>query len=199
MAVALPIPPTRAVGVPRLFPEPKDLRQTITGGAVQRISRIGTRFMVSVNLTGLLAAGCGATWHARLLRARGETAVMRVPQPGLEIGNPGSDVKVYGGGQAGSRLSVHQMTPGYTVRENQLFHLFINGRHYLHQVTAAAVVSGQGRALLDIAPPLRVTPPDGAHVNFTDVNIEGWVVGFEPKRGGIARVLAVSFDIEEAE
>lgn len=197
MPVQLPSDPAPRRMTPRLISHGGDLRPSL-GGAVQRIGRVGSRFAVEFEFPPMKAE-LGRPFVSRLLRCERDTARMSLRQPGLVIGNPGGDVQVDGAGQAGSRLALRNMTPGYAVRDGQFFHLFVAERHYLHMVTAGAVASPLGKVLLDIAPMLRIRPADGAHANFTDVTVGGWIQGREtPWTIELGEIFGLGFTIEEA-
>lgn len=196
MPVVLPQLPRGAVATPRLISFGGDLTPTL-GGPVQRIVRVGSRYAIDVEMP-TLDGQCARDWISALIDCEREIAVLRFPQPGLEIGNPGAPV-VNGGGQAGSRLSVRGFSANYPVRNAQFFTMDHQGRRYLHKARAANA-SGTGVALLDIAPMLRVIPFDSVALNFAAPTIEGWVKGPETAWSvGRRFTKGLSFTITEAE
>ena len=92
-----------------------------------------------------------------------------------EVGTPG-DARMNGGGQSGSVIVLRGMTPGYVVRDGQAFSIIHGGRRYLHISRSYQLVNGAGVVILPMAPMLRVSPADGAIVEFFP-KIEGLLEG----------------------
>ena len=175
MAIELPQPrlPNRAV--PKLLDWGADQKAPM-GGAYQRLNRLGNRFALENTYPRLKPEPDGRILASRLRRAKTEGALFPVPQPGLEIGNPGAPV-VNGAGQAGLALLLRGFTAGYTVREGQFFSIIHGGRRYLHCAEGDAVANEAGGIVLGLYPMLRVRPSDGALCEFARPMIEGIVSG----------------------
>ena len=88
----------------------------------------------------------------------------------------GSKKSITGGGQSGSVIVLRGMTPGYVVRDGQAFSIIHGGRRYLHISRSYQLVNGAGVVILPMAPMLRVSPADGAIVEFFP-KIEGLLEG----------------------
>ncbi len=99
-----------------------------------------------------------------------------MPQPGLDIGNPGAPV-VNGSGQAGLALMLRGFAAGYVVREGQFFSIIHGGRRYLHCAESDATANFSGGLILGLYPMLRIKPLDGAVCEFAKPYIEGIVAG----------------------
>jgi hypothetical protein len=199
MAIALPSTPLPNQAVPslRVF---GGVIEPPTGGEAQNIVRVGTRFAVNVTMPRLKPEPDGRIWTAALVSARaaGSRVTMPFPQPGLDIGSPGS-AAVNGGGQLGNILQLLGMTVGYVVRRGQFLSIATGGRNYLHMATADTTVDGSGHVALPIAPMLRVSPTNSASVNFAAPVIEGNLEGSEQSWTLVrARTIGIQFTIAEA-
>lgn len=166
------------------------------GGADQRLNRLGNRWRMTVTLARLTAAEADA-WAVDLARGLRTGVRMRVPEPGMPSGSPGT-VLVAGAGQAGSTLSVDGGTVGHVIRKGKWLSILTGGRRYLHKVAAPLQLGTGGAGTIEIEPLLRVTPADNAVVELAVPIIEGLI---EPVPWSIdVRRIAegVSFTIREA-
>jgi hypothetical protein len=199
MTIALPSTPLPNQAVPRLRvwggPIGGDL-----GGEMQNIILPGTRFALDVTMPRMKPEPDGRIWPAALCaaRARGSSVTMPFPQPGLDVGTPGSAV-VNGASQLGSTLALSGMTAGYVIRQGQFLSIYTGGRHYLHQASADTIVAGGGTVSLPITPMLRKSPANGAAVEFAAPVIEGFLEGNEQAWTMVrARTIGIQFTIAEA-
>lgn len=175
MAVELPQPRLPQKAVPQYLDYGADQKAPM-GGAYQRLNRLGNRFALQITYPRLKPEPDGRILASRLRRAKTEGALFPVPQPGLDLGSPGSPV-VNGAGQMGSSLTLRNFAPGYTVREGQFFSIIHGGRRYLHCAAADATSTGGGNITLTLYPMLRIRPADGAICEFAKPYIEGIVAG----------------------
>ena len=141
----------------------------------------------------------GRLWTAALLDGLDSGALVscRFPQPGFITGGPGPAV-IDGTGQAGSILSVRGMTPGYSIRRRQFFHIEHGGLTYLHRATANVMVGSDGKVAISIAPMLRFPPDDADVCEFDQPMITGKLAG--DAKGWtmvIAKIEGLSFTISE--
>ncbi len=60
------------------------------------------------------------------------------------------------------------------VAQGRFFSVAVSGRNYLYHVTAAATADGSGHATLSISPKIRAAMADGASLNFSAPQIEGF-------------------------
>lgn len=146
------------------------------GGPAQRLDWPGTRFALVLTFTRLRPEPDARVLGAALRRAKQEGALYPVPQPGLDIGNPGAPV-VDGNGQQGSTLTCRGFAPGYGFRDGQFFSIIYGGQRYLHHVAEDIGADGDGRSSFTIFPMLRISPNDGATVEFAQPMIEGRIAG----------------------
>lgn len=174
--VTLPALPKGAKINARLIRFGSDLTPTL-GGPVQRVSRLGSRFALDVELPPLLAADARA-WVAARLKAEAENATVRLTWPQVApVVPPFGTVQVDGAGQTGARLAVKGMVPGGGCALGLFFSFADATRHYLHATTENAVASGAGTALYSVAPLLRASPGNNVALNFTAPTIEGLLDG----------------------
>ncbi len=145
------------------------------GGPVQTIDRLGTRFALDVTVPLQYAEPDGRIWSARLMQAKLYGALFAFGQDGLDIGAPGSPV-VNGDTSGGTTLYLRSATPGYVFREGQFLSL-VQGRRYLHNVTADTVVAGDGTVTLPILPMLRIGFSDGNLAEVAAPKIQGSLSG----------------------
>ncbi|MDX3884024.1 MAG: hypothetical protein QHC65_06355 [Sphingomonas sp.] len=175
MSIMLPDAPGIRGAVPSLL----DFGGVLTpplGGAAQKLNRTGDRHKILVRLPPMRSEPKGRIYAARLRHAQREGAIIRFPQDGLIIGNPGAPV-VDGAGQAGMVLNLRGFTAGYVVREGQFFSIIHGGRRYLYAARADMAAGEDGKMALPILPMLRVSPSDGAVCEFAAPMIEGFLDG----------------------
>lgn len=171
MTITLPTSPLAASAKPRLVSNAVQT-QPIVGGVVQRKGRLGTRWALDVTLPPMRYATAMA-WMADLAASETQEVVLTWPQPPAVVGVIGAPV-VNGGGQSGSSLAVRAASAGYAFKKGLFFSIVEGGRRYLHQVAAAVTANGAGVATLSVTPMLRVSPADGATLEFTTPKIQGW-------------------------
>lgn len=198
MSILLPASPLPKEATPRLL----DFGAVLTppsGGAAQKLNRLGNRHSISVQTPNLMPEPHGRIWASKLRQALREGAVMPFPQPGLIIGTPGAPT-VDGAGQAGSFLAIKGGAPGYVVRDGQFLSVIIGGRRYLYACTTDTTLNGSGNATLPITPMLRISPPNNAIVELTQPMIEGFLSGNAAEwTHVIARTRGLTFTITEIE
>lgn len=139
------------------------------GGAEQDLARKGSRYEIAYVLDEM-------DWLEAMdwadLLVEGQTVVIGVPQPGLDLGAPGATV-ADGAGQAGSFLALRNMTPAYAVRRGQFFsHIAADGQRFLYRARAQAVADGAGDIVIPLSEMLRRTTADGDVIDF-DPKVEG--------------------------
>lgn len=166
------------------------------GGPVQRINRNGNRFAIAVQLPPMKPIDARA-WLAALNLGVQQGVRWRLRQVELQPGSPGN-VRVNGGGQAGSMLSVAGANPNYPFRLGQFFTLVHGGQRYLHQLAAPTNASSTGTATLTIVPPLRIEPAADDLLEIGQPIVEGLLAdnGFEWSIDR-ARLAGISFTILE--
>lgn len=168
-----------------------------TFGVDQRVSRMGDRWAMDVQMPPMPYGDTALRWVARLSRARGDVVRMRVPQPGLDLRGRSGDVLVKGAGQAGTSLLVDGGREAYPVREGQWVSITTGGRSYLHLVAADALFDSAGEATLTLDPMLRVSPADNSPVEIEEPVIEGFLEAGQEWTVDVARHVGLSFTIRE--
>jgi hypothetical protein len=192
MPLTLPTSPAPAQFALELVTARNELSPAF-GGPVQRLNRKGSRWRATVSLPAMTYAEAMA-WTD--LRVEADTVVLDVPQPGLEIGSPGTPL-VKGSGQLGASLLIDGLTVGYVIRKGQFLSVVTGSQRYLYQATAAATANGSGEATVAIRPMLRVSPADNAVVEIAAPKIEGFVRTPPSFDVNPAFHVVLGFDIEE--
>ncbi|MBU6167123.1 MAG: hypothetical protein KGQ52_13495 [Alphaproteobacteria bacterium] len=195
MPITLPIPRQPQRATPRLM----NMGAWQSGGADQFVERLGTRWALDVVLPSLKPEPDGRIFGAALARAHaaGDSAIWPWPQPGLELGTPGTPL-VNGAGQAGRTLVCDGFTAGFVMRAGRFFNVIISGRRYLYQMAADATANGSGGVSLPLTTMLRAPPGDNAVIDVATPVIEGRLKGHAAQWTLAAyRTAPISFSIEE--
>lgn len=197
MPVALPSWPLPASTTMRQMVFGNDLTPTM-GGPTMRIQHLGSRFSMEVAMP-MMSYDDARVWISKFLQAEGDTVLMNVPQPGLDIGNPGSPV-VDGAGQLGMFLNVRGLTPGYVLRTGQFFSLVESGQRFLYCLLEDAIADAQGKARIYFWSMMRRQPQDGDVLEIAQPKIEGFAAkgGFEWSIDA-AQHTGLEFKIDERE
>jgi hypothetical protein len=177
MTVFLPVNPEAAEAEPRYVGFGGEMRSS-KGGPSLLLNWPGDRWALDVQTPPMLYGSLGRVWVSRLVQGKTDTVAMRFPQPGYDVGLPGSPV-VDGAGQSGQTLDVRGLSPLYLVHEGQFFSIIVGGQRYLYNSAADVVSSETGTAALIIRPMIRKIPPDGAVVELAQPIIEGHLQGRE--------------------
>lgn len=176
MSVLIPLPRNPRSATLRYLDYGADQKSPV-GGAFQRLNRVGNRFAIDISYPSL-DPNAARVLASALRRAKTEGALFPVLQPGLDIGSPGTP-RINGAGQLGSTLALKGMTPGYVVRDGQMFSAIISGRRYLYSASAVATADGSGNILVSLHPLQRIATTDNAVVEFAKPYIEGVLQGEE--------------------
>lgn len=167
------------------------------GAEVQRLDRMGNRFLISVTMPPAPSHDKGRILVSRLIRGKTEGIRIEYPLLGFKPGSPGAP-KVNGGGQSGRSLICDGFTPHYVIREGQWFSLEHAGRHYLHNADAEVVANASGQATITFSPMLRIEPSDNDALHFAKPMIEGFSMGSEWSwQLSIDHNIAIAFDVAE--
>ena len=196
--IRLPDYPGPSSAVPSLIDYGVTLRPS-TGGAVQKVSRAGSRYRVELTFPPMLPDDA-RVFISRLIEAKRTGLIaVRFPLLGINQGAPGSPV-VDGAGQAGTSLNIRNVRPGHTFFEGFWISIFdATGQMYLHNVRANAVVGGDGKATLKIDPPLRYPFANGATIEAAKPELQGFIDGGEYSWSiAAASIVGLSVTIEEA-
>lgn len=194
-ALALPATPAPRQQTARLISNFNDL-SPVAGGAMARMTRLGSKWAVDVDMPPMTYAQAMA-WIAALTLEAG-TVSMPLYQPGFEPGAPGT-VLVNGAGQSGSTLTVDGFAANYALKAGQFVSIATGGRSYLHVVAEdAAPAVGQSLTAIPLRPMLRAPPADNAPVAVKSPMVEGFVQARERAfTVDVARHVGLSFTIIE--
>ncbi|QDK32669.1 hypothetical protein DM450_07710 [Sphingomonas sp. IC081] len=158
-------------------------------GPVQRVSRLGDKWSISIECRKMFARQAGPV-IAACIAGLAEHVIMRVPQPGVDTS------KWSTGSIAAAVSSGRQITisgGGADKIVGQLISIEKNAIHYLHQITA---VDGNK---LTIQPALKAPLAGGEAVDFAAPKIMGFVSGNSASwTVGLAENVGLSFEISEA-
>ena len=94
----------------------------------------------------------------------GDFALVRPPL--RRLGGPAGAPVVDGAGQAGSALAIRGATPGLDILRGTFLAYQTSTFRMLHITTAAAVVAGDGKVSLSVAPAIRKSPANGAAIDM---------------------------------
>jgi len=143
---------------------------SLVGGNRQKNARKGDHYSVDFNMPPMEPNDARA-W--RKLMSASDTVLMRMPQPGFAIGNPGSP-QVNGSTQLGTTLTLKGMTPGYVIREGQFFSIITLGRRWLYAADADATANSSGIISIPLEVMIRTNHQNNDVVEVLDPKIEGF-------------------------
>lgn len=167
---------------------------SLVGGNRQRNARKGDHYSVDFNMPPMEPNDARA-W--RKLMTASDTVLMKMPQPGFDVGNPGAP-RMNGGLQLGSTLNLKGLTPGYVVRQGQFFSIVTLGRRWLYAADADATANGSGNIAIPLEVMIRTNHLDNDVVEIADPKIEGFpAVEDEAFTIGEDGYVWLSFTIEE--
>jgi hypothetical protein len=198
VAITLPGHPAPSDAAPRLLDFGSDIVPPF-GGALLRLSRLGSRFALDVQMPPMKAEPDGRIWVSRLIRGKSQRVVMEFPQPDLNVGAPGVPLvrSVVAGG---SSLPLKGLTPYYPIREGQFMSVIHNGRRYMQKADAETIADASGNADVPITPILRTDLAINDVVEIAVPMIEGAIDGDELGWSlNAARHTGLAFSIVEAE
>lgn len=144
------------------------------GAPVQRIDRLGNRYMIEVELPPLREEPEGRLATAMLQQASSEGGLFAFPQPGLSLSAAG-DVEVSGAVTGGRLLPVRGLVSGSIIRVGQYLSIIHLGQRYLHRCRAETIATGDGTATIELMELVRVALLDGDVVEIGRPMIEGWI------------------------
>ncbi|OLF81282.1 hypothetical protein AWH62_00990 [Maricaulis sp. W15] len=172
-------------------------QKPVFGGPVSRVKRMGTRWAIAYQL---LPHSYLEAMDLTDLEDEDERVSAPIPQPGLDVGNPGDPV-VDGAGQTGNSYAVRGLTVGYTIRKGQWMSVIVGGKRFVYRARAAVTADGTGRAVVPVRPMIRSAALDGATVELADPRIEGFVTLPQDafKVSAPVMVSGLSFTIEETD
>lgn len=167
------------------------------GGPQTRVSRLGSRWAVSVVTWPANYAEESRIFLARLVRGMTDTVLLRVNEPGMRDLPFGTPV-VSSGTASGTSLPVSGLGAGRVVPEGKFLSIITAGQRYLYQVTAEVTADVDGNATLPIYPILRARPALNDVVELSQPKIEGYVQGNEASwEVSKSKFVGFSFEVQE--
>lgn len=148
---------------------PGGLQSTATESDDFWLNRLGARYSIDFSMKPMTPEQADQ-WSD--LEETNATVVMRIPQPGLDIGAPGAP-EVDGSGQSGSSIAIKGLTPHYAVRRKQWLSIVTGGRRYCYRARSEVVADASGEVVVPIRPMLRKPHLDGDVVEIAEPMIEG--------------------------
>lgn len=165
------------------------------GGDDQEILRKGTRYGLTFQMPPMTYV-TSMGWDD--LMAEGDTVLMRVFQPGFDVGAPGTPL-VNGGAQSGTSLIIDGLTPYYVIRKGQFLNVVTGGQHFLYRSKAEVVANGSGQATVSLRTMLRRPPSNNDVIKLADPMIEGFVRNLGEWSVGFERLVGLQFTVRERE
>lgn len=166
------------------------------GGPVGRNLRPGTRWAWDIALPPMSYEE-SLLWDDLL--EEGDTVVMPILQPGLDLGAPGAPL-VNGAMQSGRTLNLKGLTPGYLFRKGQWLSVISQGQRYAYKSRADATADGAGNLAVPLRTMIRYPLVNSAVVEIAEPKVEGWATpdpdSFKVSTDGL---VSPRFTIEERE
>jgi hypothetical protein len=139
----------------------------------------------------------GRRWGALIDLAQRRGALLRIKQPGFDVGSPGYAVTVAANTAAGRTVPLAGVQPGYEFRLGQWVSLVVEGRRYLDKLAAPTSAAGDGTAMIELTNLLRAPLSAGDAVEVAFPKIEGSIDGDVGGAWERSRNTAFSFTVME--
>nr|WP_312296128.1 hypothetical protein [Brevundimonas diminuta] len=166
------------------------------GGPVGRNLRPGTRWAWDIALPPMSYEE-SLLWDDLL--EEGDTVVMEILQPGLDLGAPGAPL-VNGAMQSGRMLTLKGLTPGYLFRKGQWLSVISQGQRYAYKSRADATADGAGNLVVPLRTMIRYPLVNNAVVEIAKPKVEGWATPDPDSfKVGADGLVSPRFTIEERE
>ena len=194
-ALVLPTRPATSAMTPRPISSRNEQRPA-SQGPVNRYMQPGTRWAWDITLPPMPYVK-SLEWDDLL--SESDTVIMKIYQPGLDTGAPGSPL-TDGASQIGRTLNLKNGEPGYPYRKGQWISLPVNGQLFAYKVSAAITVGSDGRVALPLLTLLRLPPANNAVVDVAQPRAEGFAT-VDPASLEVAtdRMVRLRFTLEERE
>ncbi len=167
-----------------------------TGGVVQTIERVGTRWAMKFETPQVDWEPEGRRWASLLSQARREGARVPIPQPGLAIGAPG--LPLVGAATLSGRLvPLTGLTVGYVIRLGQWLTIEADGVGYADQFAEQVVADASGGVTVKLTNLLRVALAGGETVQIGKPTIEGSITEFGEYAVDTDEITSFSFTVSE--
>lgn len=194
-ALILPTSPAPSSMTPRPISSRNEQRPA-SSGPVNRYMQPGTRWAWDIELPPMTYVR-SLEWDDLLSEA--DTVVMKIYQPGLDIGSPGSPL-IDGANQIGRTLNLKGLTPAYAFRKGQWISFPVLGQLFAYKVRTATVVESDGTVALPLLTLLRLPPANNAVVSVAEPRAEGFAtVDTSSLQVSVDRFVRLRFTLEERE
>ena len=168
-AITLPNNATPSAMEPRLVSSRNEMSPAF-GGPTQRQSRMGSKYALDYVMPPM-RYDQAQEWAD--IDDEAATVVMRIYQPGLVIGSPGTPL-VSGSGQSGSVIALKGLAAGYAIRKNQWLSISTGAQWYAYRAKSAVSADGSGNVSVPLRTMLRTSPTNNDTVAILDPKIEGY-------------------------
>lgn len=165
------------------------------GGPLQRPERTGGRSAFDIELPPM-SYRTAMDWAD--LFAEADTVVMKIHQPGIDTGAPGTPL-VNGATSTGSVLPVDGLTPSFYLRKGQWVSVIVSGQRYAYRLSQAVTADGSGAASLTFYQMIRRPIPNNAVVEIANPMVEGFAYAEGQAVTPDRLVHGLRFTIEETE
>lgn len=194
-ALVLPTRPAPSSMTPRPISSRNEQRPA-SQGPVNRYMRPGTRWAWDITLAPQSYVASLA-WDDLL--SESDTVIMKIYQPGLDTGEPGSPL-IDGANQIGRTLNLKQVTPGYLFRKGQWISFPVLGQLFAYKVRYAIAAGSDGKVALPLLTLMRLPPANNAVVDVAQPRAEGFAtVDPQSLEVGTDRLVRLRFTLEERE
>lgn len=194
-ALVLPTRPAPSSMTPRPISSRNEQRPA-SQGPVNRYMRPGTRWAWDITLAPQSYVA-SLEWDDLL--SESDTVIMKIYQPGLDTGAPGSPL-IDGANQIGRTLNLKQVTPGYLFRKGQWVSFPVLGQLFAYKVRYAIAAGPDGKVALPLLTLLRLPPANNAVVDVAQPRAEGFAtVDPQSLEVGTDRLVRLRFTLEERE
>lgn len=145
-----------------------------TGGAIQRVDRLGNRWMISCRTPVMPIEPDGRRLAQQLGQAVRDGGVVRVLLPNFDPGAPGTPL-VNGAVTSGRTVAIDGLTPGYAIKAGQPVSFVSSGSRYFDIIESQVIANGSGEATITLHNLLRAPLANNATVELGVPKLEGAV------------------------
>lgn len=167
-----------------------------TGGALQRIDRLGNRWTITCRTPMMPIEPEGRLVGQMLDRAVRDGGIVRVRQPNFDPGTPGAPL-VKGAVASGREVDIDGLTPGYAIKAWQPISFVSGGARYFDRVESQVIADASGQATITLYNLLRAPLADNATVELGLPCIEGVVEITSPAPWPKDRLTYFEFTVTE--
>lgn len=194
-ALVLPTRPAPSAMTPRPISSRNEQRPA-SQGPVNRYMRPGTRWAWDITLAPQSYVA-SLEWDDLL--SESDTVIMKIYQPGLDTGAPGSP-QIDGANQIGRTLNLKGLTAGYLFRKGQWISFPVLGQLFAYKVGHAIAAGPDGKVALPLLTLLRLPPANNTVVDVAEPRAEGFAtVDPQSLEVGADRLVRLRFTLEERE